>query len=77
MDLDVETESGTLAGYVMEKFGGLPEEGQTYTDENMSITVREMDVQRIISAEITVFPKSDEDNEDEDREEKDDEKSDD
>ena len=55
VDLDVETESGTLAGYVMEKFGGLPEEGQTYTDENMSITVREMDVQRIISAEITVF----------------------
>ena len=76
VDLDVETESGTLAGYVMEKFGGLPEEGQTYTDENMSITVREMDVQRIISAEITVFPKDDED-EDDDREEKDEEKSDD
>ena len=42
----------------------------------MSITVREMDVQRIISAEITVFPKDDED-EDDDREEKDEEKSDD
>ena len=75
VDLDLETESGTLAGYVMEKFGGLPEEGQTYTDENMSITVREMDVQRIISAEITVFPKADED-EDDDRDEKDEEKSD-
>ena len=75
VDLDLETESGTLAGYVMEKFGGLPEEGQTYTDENMSITVREMDVQRIISAEITVFPKADED-EDDERDEKDEEKSD-
>ena len=63
VDLDLETESGTLAGYVMEKFGGLPEEGQTYTDENMSITVREMDVQRIISAEITVFHREDEDDE--------------
>ena len=69
VDLDLETESGTLAGYVMEKFGGLPEEGQTYTDENMSITVREMDVQRIISAEITVFPKKEEDDEDEEKEE--------
>ena len=69
VDLELETESGTLAGYVMEKFGGLPEEGQTYTDENMSITVREMDVQRIISAEITVFPKKEEDDEDEEKEE--------
>ena len=77
VDLDVETESGTLAGYVMEKFGGLPEEGQTYTDENMSITVREMDVQRIISAEITVFPKDDEDDEDENEEKKGDNEKDD
>ena len=77
VDLDLETESGTLAGYVMEKFGGLPEEGQTYTDENMSITVREMDVQRIISAEITVFHKEDEDEEDGEEREESDEKSDD
>ena len=78
VDLDVETESGTLAGYVMEKFGGLPEEGQTYTDENMSITVREMDVQRIISAEITVFHRDDEDEEDSEAcEDSDKEKSDD
>ena len=77
VDLDLETESATLAGYVMEKFGGLPEEGQTYTDENMSITVREMDVQRIISAEITVFPKTDEEDEDGETREKNEEKSDD
>lgn len=69
-DLDLETESGTLAGYVMEKFGGLPEVGQNYTDENMSITVREMDVQRIISAEITIFPKVEDDEDNEEREER-------
>ena len=63
-DPSVRESYGTLAGYVMEKFGGLPEVGQNYTDENMSITVREMDVQRIISAEITVFPKDDEDEDD-------------
>ena len=77
VDLDLETESGTLAGYVMEKFGGLPEEGQTYTDENMSITVREMDVQRIISAEITVFHRDDEGEDDADGKETEDEKDDD
>ncbi|MBQ9796081.1 MAG: HlyC/CorC family transporter [Clostridia bacterium] len=62
-DLDLESESGTFASYVMEKFGGLPEEGENFTDENMSITVREMDVQRIIKAEVTVFHKSDEEEE--------------
>lgn len=77
VDLELETESGTLAGYVMEKFGGLPEEGQTYTDENMSITVREMDVQRIISAEITVFHRDDEEEDADERAESDNEKDDD
>ena len=77
VDLELETESGTLAGYVMEKFGGLPEEGQTYTDENMSITVREMDVQRIISAEITVFHRDDEEEAADERAESDNEKDDD
>lgn len=67
-DLDLETESGTLAGYVMEKFGGLPEVGQNYTDEDMSITIREMDVQRIISAEVTIFPKKKEGDEEEENE---------
>ena len=67
-DLDLETESGTLAGYVMEKFGGLPEVGQNHTDEDMSITIREMDVQRIISAEVTIFPKKKEEEGDEEGE---------
>ena len=67
-DLDLETESGTLAGYVMEKFGGLPEVGQNHTDEDMSITIREMDVQRIISAEVTIFPKKKEEDGDEEGE---------
>ena len=68
-DVELETESGTLASYVMEKFGGVPEVGQNYTDENMSITIREMDVQRIISAEITVFPKADENDEEDEKSE--------
>ena len=67
-DLDLETESGTLAGYVMEKFGGLPEVGQNHTDEDMSITIREMDVQRIISAAVTIFPKKKEEDGDEEGE---------
>ena len=62
-DLDLESESGTFGSYVMEKFGGLPEEGENFTDETMSITVREMDVQRIVKAEVTVFHKSDEEEE--------------
>ncbi len=73
-DVELESESGTLASYVMEKFGGLPEEGENYTDENMSITVREMDVQRIIKAEITVFHKNEEEDEDDEKSDASDEK---
>ena len=72
-DMEIESESGTLAGFVMEKFGGIPEEGEVYTDENMTITVQEKDVQRIMKVEIEIH-RPEEDSEDEDSE-KDREKS--
>ena len=61
-DMEIESESGTLSGYVMEKFGGIPEEGDVYEDEDLTITVRERDVQRITKVEISVHhPTKDED----------------
>jgi len=65
-DMDIESESGTLAGFVMEKFGGVPEEGEVYTDENMTITVQEKDVQRIMKVEIEIHH-SEEDEEEEEK----------
>ncbi len=77
-DMEIESESGTLAGFVMEKFGGIPEEGEVYTDDNMTITVQEKDVQRIMKVEIEIHhPEEDAEDEEKDKEkekEKDDKK---
>ena len=67
--MEIESENGTLGGYVMEKFGTLPEVGETYTDENMTIIVREKDIQRITQIELTLHIKPDEESEDEDEKE--------
>ena len=64
-DMEIESESGTLAGFVMEKFGGIPEEGEVYSDESMTITVQEKDVQRIMKVEIEIHHPEEESEEDE------------
>ena len=72
-DMDIESESGTLSGFVMEKFGGVPEEGEIYSDENMTIIVQEKDVQRITKVEVEIHHSEEEEEteEDDDKSEKD------
>ncbi len=52
LSLTVDSESETVGGFVMEKFGTVPEVGETYTDEDITITVREAESQRITTVEI-------------------------
>ena len=63
-DMDIESESGTLSGFVMEKFGGVPEEGEVYSDENMTIIVQEKDVQRITKVEVEIHHSEETEDED-------------
>lgn len=70
-DMEIESESGTLAGFVMEKFGGIPEEGEVYTDDNMTITVQEKDVQRIMKVEIELHHPEEDEEDDEKNKDKD------
>ena len=41
----------------MEKFGVLPEVGEVYSDEDMTITVREKDIQRLTKVELVMHRK--------------------
>ncbi len=59
LGIEIESESGTVGGFVMEKFGSLPEVGETYSDDEMTITVREKDVQRLSKVELTIHSKED------------------
>ncbi len=54
LNLKIESESGTLGGFVMEKFGVLPEVGEVYEDEEYTITVREKDIQRLTRVEMVI-----------------------
>lgn len=53
-DMKIDSESGTLGGFVMEKFGVLPEVGDTYSDDDFTITVREKDIQRLTKVEMVI-----------------------
>ncbi|MBQ9774104.1 MAG: HlyC/CorC family transporter [Clostridia bacterium] len=59
LNLKIDSESGTLGGFVMEKFGVLPEVGETYTDEDLTITVKEKDIQRLTQIELVVHRRPD------------------
>ena len=56
-DMDIESESGTIGGFVMEKFGVMPEVGETYSDEDLTVTVREKDIQRLTKVEMVMHRK--------------------
>ncbi|MCI8590035.1 MAG: HlyC/CorC family transporter [Clostridiales bacterium] len=56
-DLTGEVDSATVSGWIMEELGKIPEEGDAFEYENLSITVTKTDNQRIIECVITVNPK--------------------
>ena len=46
-DVEIESESVSLGGWVMEQLGGIPEVGENFTYENLHITVTELDAHRV------------------------------
>ncbi len=55
-----EPESATVSGWVMEMLGHFPEEGDTFTYEDLFVTVIKTDRQRILEITVEVMPETDE-----------------
>lgn len=55
-DVEVESESVSLGGWVMEQLGGIPEVGESFTYENLTLTVSELDAHRVSFVTIQVSP---------------------
>ena len=51
-DVEIESESVSLGGWVMEQLGGIPEVGENFTYENLHITVTELDAHRVSYATV-------------------------
>ncbi len=49
-----ESENVSVGGWVMENMGGIPEEGDSFTFENLTITVREIDSHRVSYVTVRV-----------------------
>ena len=62
-DLNIESESISVGGWVMEQMGKIPDVGDTFEYDNVSVTVTELDGQRVSQIKMQVTPKPEEDEE--------------
>ena len=62
-DLNIESESISVGGWVMEQMGKIPDVGDSFEYDNVSVTVTELDGQRVSQIKMQVTPKPEEDEE--------------
>ncbi len=62
-ELEIESESISVGGWVMEQMGKIPDAGDSFEWENVSVTVTELDGQRVSQIEMSITPKIDEEEE--------------
>ncbi len=60
-ELDIESESISVGGWVMEQMGKIPDVGDSFEWENVAVTVTEVDGQRVSQIKMIVTPEPDED----------------
>jgi CBS domain containing-hemolysin-like protein len=61
---DVETDAVTVGGFILEHFTTIPRRKARFTYENIELTVQQVNSQRIISANLVIKPKENEDEKD-------------
>lgn len=59
-NVEFESESVSLAGWIMEQLGGIPDAGDSFIFEHLHITVTELDAHRVSFATIIVTPPEEE-----------------
>lgn len=57
---DLETDSSTLGGWTLEMFGGFPKEGQSFSYEDLTVTVLKMDGLRVERVLVKKQPRAEE-----------------
>lgn len=51
-EVDIETESISLSGWVMEQLGKIPEKGDGFTYKNLDVKVTEIDSHRVVKVQV-------------------------
>lgn len=65
---EIETDSVSLGGWIMEQVGKIPETGDSFTFENIDVEVTETDSHRVAYAKVVRRPEEAEDEESKDKE---------
>ena len=63
-DVRIDTESALVSAYVQEELDKLPEIGDTFDVENLTITVSELDIHRMTMVDVVVHEREDEEEDD-------------
>ncbi len=63
-DIETESDSVSVGGWVAEQIGNIPDEGDSFEFENLLITVTEIDSHRVSSVKVEVLEKEKEDEKD-------------
>ena len=53
-----QSDSTSVSGWVMEQLGRIPDEGDTFTYEDLAITVTDVDAHRVLEIEVQRLPQS-------------------
>ncbi len=74
LDIDEESDSNTVSGWIIEHLGDIPAIGYEFEFENLKLEILKKTMKRILEVKVTILPdKSEEDKEKEKDKEKDDE----
>ena len=60
-DIEAESESNTVGGWIMDMLRRIPQEGDSFTFENLSVTVTRTNGRRAAECEVEVMPEPGED----------------
>lgn len=66
-DIETESDSTSLSGWIMEQMEKIPEPGESFKFENLTVTVTSVDNHRISEARVLRGPKAAEDGDDTDK----------
>lgn len=66
IDGEIESDSVTVSGWVMEQVGRMPVEGDKFTYDNLDVTVSSTDGKRVLEITVTLLPEEDDDDGDDD-----------
>lgn len=67
LDIDEESDSNTVSGWIIERLGDIPAIGYEFTYERLKITVLKKTMKRILEIRVNVLPEEENDEDDKDR----------